>query len=28
MFVDEPKKWIEPLKELRAQYREEYGIWY
>ena len=26
MFVDEPKKWIEPLKELRAQYREEYGI--
>ena len=26
MFVEEPKKWIEPLKELRAQYREEYGI--
>ena len=26
MFVDEPKKWIEPLKELRTQYREEYGI--
>ena len=26
MFVEEPSKWIEPLKELRAQYREEYGI--
>ncbi len=26
MFVDEPKNWVEPLKELRAQYREEYGI--
>ena len=26
MFVEEPSKWIEPLKELRTQYREEYGV--
>jgi len=26
MFVEEPKHWIDPLKDLRSQYREEYGI--
>ena len=26
MFVEEPSNWIEPLKKLRTQYREEYGI--
>ena len=26
MFVEEPKNWIEPLKELRNQYRQEYGV--
>ena len=26
MFVEEPSKWIEPLKELRNQYRQEYGV--
>ena len=26
MFVEEPNKWIEPLKELRTQYRQEYGV--
>ena len=26
MFVEEPSKWIEPLKELRTLYREEYGV--
>ena len=26
MFVEEPNKWIEPLKELRNQYRQEYGV--
>ena len=26
MFVKEPKHWIDPLMNLRAQYREEYGV--
>ena len=26
LFVEEPKNWIEPFKELRNQYREEYGL--
>ena len=26
MFVEEPKNWINPLKELRNQYRQEYGL--
>ena len=26
MFVEETSNWIEPLKELRTQYREEYGV--
>jgi len=26
MFVEEPSKWIEPLKDLRNQYRQEYGL--
>ena len=26
MFVDEPKHWIDPLMNLRAQYRKEYGV--
>ena len=26
LFVEEPKNWIEPLKEMRARYKEEYGI--
>ena len=26
LFVEEPKNWIDPLKDLRSQYREEYGI--
>jgi len=26
MFVEEPKNWITPLRDLRAQYREEYGV--
>ena len=26
MFVEEPKYWIDPLMNLRAQYRKEYGV--
>jgi len=26
LFVEEPKTWIESFKELRNQYREEYGL--
>ena len=26
MFVEEPKHWIDPLMNLRAQYRKEYGV--
>jgi len=26
MFVEEPKNWVEQFKELRTQYREEYGL--
>jgi hypothetical protein len=26
MFVEEPNHWVTPLMNLRAQYREEYGI--
>ena len=26
LFVEEPKPWIESFKELRNQYREEYGL--
>jgi|TARA_B110001454_G_scaffold51952_1_gene50835 genome maintenance exonuclease 1 len=26
LFVEEPKNWIDPLKKLRAQYKEEYGL--
>ena len=26
LFVEEPKSWIESFKELRNQYREEYGL--
>ena len=26
LFVEEPKNWIDPLQDLRRQYREEYGI--
>jgi len=26
MFVEEPNQWVTPLMNLRAQYREEYGI--
>ena len=26
MFVEEPKHWIDQLKKLRAQYKQEYGI--
>ena len=26
MFVEEPDNWVDPLKKLRAQYREEYGV--
>ena len=26
MFIEDPDNWIEPLKDLRSQYREEYGV--
>ena len=26
MFVEEPKHWVTPLMDLRAQYRKEYGV--
>ena len=26
LFVEEPKNWIDPLKDLRSQYRDEYGL--
>ena len=26
LFVEEPKNWIDQLKKLRAQYKQEYGI--
>ena len=26
MFIENPDNWVDPLKNLRVQYREEYGI--
>ena len=26
IFIEDPDDWVEPLKKVRAQYKEEYGV--